>query len=72
MYDFPHPSYLDHYHKRRLKPLNQDSHDGNPTRKDDFLDLEHLSRSRNYILIVMIFRYSSFDVDFVTLSKMMP
>ena len=37
-----------------------------------FVDLEHLSRFRSYILIVMIFRYSSFEVDFVTIFKMMP
>ena len=49
--------------------INQDFHDENPTCKDDFIDLEHLSRFRNHILIVMIFRYSSFDVDFMTIFK---
>ena len=35
----------------------------------DFFDLEHLSRFRTHILIVTIFWYSSFDVDFVTFFK---
>ena len=72
MYDHPHPCYLDHNHKRRLKPLNLDFHDGNPTCEHEFIDLGNLSRFRTHILIVMIFRYSSFDVDFVTIFIMMP
>ena len=72
MYDLLHPCYLDHNQKGRLKPLNQAFHERNPTCKHDFIDLEQLSRFRNHILIVMIFRYSSFDVDFVTIFKMMP
>ena len=72
MYDHQHPCYLDHNQKGRLKPLNQDFHDGNPTCEHDFTDLEHLSRFRNHILIVMIFGYSSFDVDFVTFFEMVP
>ena len=72
MYDFSHPCYLDHNHKGRLKPIKQDFHDGNPTCKHDFIDLEHLSRFRNHILIVMIFLYSSYDFDFVTFFNRMP
>ena len=45
------------------------THDINHTCKHDFIDLEHLSRFRNHILIVMIFRHSSFDVNFVTIFK---
>ena len=71
MYDLPNPCYLDFNQKRRSKPLNQDFHDGNPTCKHDFIDLEHLSRLRSYISIVMIFRYSSFDVNLTTIFKMM-
>ena len=69
MYGHPRLCYLDHTQKGRLKPLNQDFHKGNPTCKHGFIDLEHLSRFRSHTLIVMIFRYSSFDVDFVTIFK---
>ena len=55
MYDLPHPCYLDHNQKGRSKPLNQDFHDGNPTCKHDFIDLEPLSRFRSHISIVMFF-----------------
>ena len=72
MYEKPHPCFLDHNQKGRLKTSTQDFYYGNPTCKHDFIDLEHLSRFRNYILIVMIFRYSSFDVDFVIIFEMMP
>ena len=71
MYDLPHPCYLDYNQKARLKPLKQDFNDGNRICKLDFIDLEHLSRFRSYILIVIIFRYSS-DVDFVTIFEVMP
>ena len=71
MYDHPHPRYLDYNHKRRLKSLNQDFHDGILTCKHDFIDIEHLSRLRSQILIVMIFRIFSFDVDFVNVFKTM-
>ena len=37
--------------------------------KHDFLDLHNLSRFHDHILIVMIFRYSSFEVCFVTIIK---
>ena len=63
------PVNRDHNQRGRLKPLNQDFSDGNPTRKQDFIDPEHLSRFRSHILIVMTFRYSPFDVDFVTIFK---
>ena len=56
MYDHPHPCYLDYNQKGRLKTLNQVFHDGNPTCKHDFFGLEHLSRFRSHILVVMIFR----------------
>ena len=69
MYDLPHPCYLDHSQRGRLKPLNQGFSDANPTRKHDFIDPEHLSRFRSQILIVIVFRHSPFDVDFVTLFK---
>ena len=72
MYDLPHICYLDHNQKGRLKPLNQEFHDGNRTCKHDFIDLEHLSRFSNHLLIVMTFRYTPFDVDFVIILKMMP
>ena len=45
------------------------THDINNTCKHNFIDLEHLSRFRNQILIVMIFRHSSFDVNFLTIFK---
>ena len=64
MYDHPHPCYLDHNQQGNLKPLNQDLHDINHTCKLDFTDMEHLSRFRSHILIVMIFRQSPFVVDF--------
>ena len=72
MYDHPHTCYLDHNQKRRLKPLNQDFYDGSPTCKQYSIDLEHFSRFRKHILIVMILRHSPFDVDFVTIFGMMP
>ena len=71
MYDHPHPCYLEHRQQGKLKPLNQDFHDINHTCKHAFIDLEHLSRFRRHILIVMIFRHPPFDVDFVTIVKMM-
>ena len=37
--------------------------------KQDFHNLEHLSRFHNHILIVMIFRHFSFEVCFVTIIK---
>ena len=37
--------------------------------KHDFLDLHNLSRFLDHILIVMIFRYFSFEVCFVTIIK---
>ena len=37
--------------------------------KHDFLDLHNLSRFHDHILIVMIFRYFSFEVCFVTIIK---
>ena len=37
--------------------------------KHDFLDLHNLSRNHDHILIVMIFRYFSFEVCFVTIIK---
>ena len=40
------------------------AYDVNHTCKHDFLDIYHLSRIYNYILIVIIFRYFSFDVEF--------
>ena len=72
MYDHPHPRYLDHSQRGKLKPLNQDFHDTNHTCKHDFIDLEHLSRFRSHVLIVMISRQSLLDVYFVTIFKMMP
>ena len=72
MFDHPHPYYLDHNHKGRLKPLNQDFHDRNPTCEHDSINIEHSSRFRNHISVVMIFRYSSFDIDFAAIFKMMP
>ena len=42
------------------------THDIKHTRKRDFIDLEPLSRLRNHILVVVIFRHSSFDGIFVT------
>ena len=72
MYDLPHPCYSDHNQKGRLKPLNYDFHDENPTCKHDFIDLGNLSSFRSHILIVMIFRHLPFDVDFVTIFKVMP
>ena len=47
------------------------AHDGKPACEHDFIDLEHLSRFRNRILIAMIFRHSPFDVEFVTIFKVM-
>ena len=43
MYDRPHLRYSNHSQKRRLKPLNQNFHDGDPTCKQDFLDFQYLS-----------------------------
>ena len=37
--------------------------------KHDFLDLHNLSTFHDHILIVMIFRYFSFEVCFVTIIK---
>ena len=48
------------------------NHDINHTCKQDFVDVEHLSRFRYDVLIVMIFRYSPFDVEFITIFKMTP
>ena len=39
--------------------------------KHDFVNLEPLSRFHNHILIVMIFRYFSFDVNPITVFKLM-
>ena len=39
------------------------THDVVHTCKHDFIDLYHLSGACNYILIVMIFRYFSIDVE---------
>ena len=55
MYDHPHPCYLDHSQQGMLKPLNQKFHDINHTCKNDFVDLEHLSRFRSHVLIVISF-----------------
>ena len=71
MYDLPQLCYLDHNQKGRFKPLNQGFHDKNHTCEHNFIDLEHLSRFRSYILIVIIFRHSPFDVDFITTFEMM-
>ena len=72
MYDHPHPCYLDYSQQGELKPLNQNFYDIKPTFKHDFIAFELLSRFRSHILIVMIFRYSPFDVDFVTVFEKMP
>ena len=72
MYDHPHHCYLEYNQKGRLKPLNQEFHEGNPTCKHDFIDFRHLSRNRSHISIAMVCRYSPFDVDFVTIFKMIP
>ena len=48
------------------------THEINLTCKHDFLDLEHLSNFRNDFLIVLIFRYFSFDADLITIFKMTP
>ena len=48
------------------------THDINHTFKHDFSDHEHLSRFRNHFLIVMIFRHSLFDVEFITIFKKTP
>ena len=45
------------------------THGINHTCKHDFINLEHLSRFHNHILIVMILRYFSFDVDPITIFK---
>ena len=47
------------------------TYDMNYACKHDFIKIEHLSRTFNYILIVMIFRYFSFDVDLITNFKVM-
>ena len=44
MHDHPHLRYLNHCQQERLKLLNQDLHDLNPTCKHAFLDLDGLSR----------------------------
>ena len=72
MYVHPHHCHLEYNQKGRLKPLNQEFNEGNPACKHDFIDLTLLSRFRSHILIVIIFRYSPFDADFVTIFKMMP
>ena len=38
MCDHAHPCYLDHSRQERLKPLNQDFHDEDPTLNHAFLD----------------------------------
>ena len=43
MHDQPYPIYSNHSQQEKLKPLNQDFHDINPTCKHAFLDLEYLS-----------------------------
>ena len=48
------------------------THDINHTCKHGFIDLQHLSRFRNHILIVMIFRLSPFDVEIITIFKLTP
>ena len=48
------------------------TYDINETCKHDFLDFYHLSSICNFILIVMIFWYFSFDVDLITTFKMTP
>ena len=47
------------------------THDMNYECKHDFIIPEHLSRTCNYILIVMIFRYLSFDADPIAIFKVM-
>ena len=42
MYDHPHLRYLNHSQQERLKPLNHDLRDEDPTCKHAFLDLEFL------------------------------
>ena len=41
----------------------------NHTCKHDFINLEHLSRFRNNILIVMFLRYLFFDVNPISIFK---
>ena len=41
----------------------------NHTCKHDFINLEHLSRIHNYILIVVFLRYLFFDVNPISIIK---
>ena len=47
------------------------THEMNHACKHDFVNIEHLSRLQNNILIVMTCRYFPFDVNPITIFKVM-